>query len=395
MFLPNSRWMTPVAGLVWFVVCALPATPDAEAKKKKEPSNVLNGVVLTMQDEPLAGVVVEFKPTDGGDLAPTATTDKKGEFSIKLHAGEYVLQLSRDGFVPFEGPISIPEGQQQSVRVQMLDASMGQRNVAIRAYKAGVKAYEARDATAAIRHLQESCAADSTFAEPLSLLADIHFAQGSFAASADAAERYLNLEPDDREIQMRAYQAYVQARNQAKVDEWRARLAETGAATQLSVDAYNEGVQASQAGNVDTAVDRFQVALDLNPELAEAHAGLASIHYNQSRYDDALAAIDRALAIKPDHATSLRVRFLIHDATGNRAAADEAIAAYAAVDAGGAVELLSRRAEIDFREGRRQDAQAALLKVLEIEPDRPQAHYALGLIYAQDDTAKAREHLER
>jgi Flp pilus assembly protein TadD len=99
--------------------------------------------------------------------------------------------------------------------------------------------------------------------------------------------------------------------------------------------------------------------------------------------------------LEPDHATSLRVRLLSHDATGNRAAADAAIAAYAAVDAGGAVELLSGRAEIHFREGRRRDARAALLKLLEIEPDRARAHYLLGLIYAQDDTARAREHLER
>ena len=99
--------------------------------------------------------------------------------------------------------------------------------------------------------------------------------------------------------------------------------------------------------------------------------------------------------MKPDHAASLRIRFLILDQTGDQAAADAAIRAWAAVDADGAVELLSRRAEIDFLAGRRLDAKAALLKMLEIEPNRARAHYMLGLIYAQDDTAKAREHLER
>ena len=183
----------------------------------------------------------------------------------------------------------------------------------------------------------------------MSLLADLHFAQGSFAESADAAERYLSLEPDDREIQARAYQAYRRAGNQAKVDEWRALLVETGAAKQMAIDVYNEGAQANQEGNVDAAVERFQVALDLDPALAEAHAGFAAIYFNQSRYDEALTA----------------------------------------------VELLSGRAEIDFRAGRRRDARAALLKILEIEPNRARAHYMLGLIYAQDDTAKAREHLER
>ena len=387
--------MAAVAGLAGFVFCALLAMPGVEAKSRNKPPSVLNGVVLSMQDEPLTGVAVEFKPKDGGDLPPTVTTDDKGAFSIELHPGEYVLKLFRDGLVPFERPISVPEGQQQSLRVQMLDASMGQRNAAIDAYKAGVEAYQAGDVVAAIRHLQEAAVADSTFAEPLSLLADLHFAQGSFAESADAAERYLSLEPDDREIQARAYQAYRRAGNQAKVDEWRALLVETGAAKQMAIDVYNEGAQANQEGNVDAAVERFQVALDLDPALAEAHAGLAAIYYNQSRYDEALTAVERALALKPDHASSLRIRFLIHDQTGNQAAADAAIGAWGAVDAGGAVELLSRRAEIDFLAGRRRDAKAALLKMLEIEPNRARAHYMLGLIYAQDDTAKAREHLER
>jgi len=329
VFAPRSQRMAAVAGLAGFVFCALLAMPGVAAKSNKPPS-VLNGVVLSMQDEPLTGVAVEFKPKDGGDLPPTVTTDDKGAFSIELHAGEYVLKLSRDGLVPFERPISVPEGQQQSLRVQMLDASMGQRNAAIDAYKAGVKAYQAGDVVAAIRQLQESAAADSTFAESLSLLADLHFAQGSFAESADAAERYLSLEPDDREIQARAYQAYRRAGNQAKVDEWRALLVETGAAKQMAIDVYNEGAQANQEGNIDSAVERFQVALDLDPALAEAHAGFAAIYFNQSRYDEALTAVERALALKPDDASSLRIRFLIHDQTGNQAAADAAIGAWAA-----------------------------------------------------------------
>ena len=113
-------------------------------------------------------------------------------------------------------------------------------------------------------------------------------------------------------------------------------------------------------------LERFRLALDLNPEMLEAHAGLASIHYNQNRYDEALAAVERALALNPGHATALRLRFLIHDETGNREAADEAIEAYAAVEPGPAVELLFRRAEFDFRAERYQPAEATLLKMLVI-----------------------------
>jgi tetratricopeptide (TPR) repeat protein len=378
--------------LVSFAFFATLATPLHGVEK---PSSTVSGVVVSLREEPLAGVVVEFEATNGKGPAPTTATDAQGEFSVELDAGEYVLKLSKTGFSPFEGPISIAQGQRQSVRVQMLDSSIGQRNAAISEYNAGVEAYRAGDVSDAIRHLEASAAADSKFSEPLALLSNIHFDQGSFAESADMAERYLALEPDDREIRTRAYQAYVKTGNRQKIDQWRARLAETGAARQMSLDAYNEGVQAGQAGDYEAAADRFRVALELHPELAEAHAGLATIHYNQSRYADALAAVERALELKSDDAAWLRLRILVHDSMGNRAAADAAVLVYAEVDSAGAVELLLRRAESDFRAGRRQDAEAGLLKALGIEPDHARVHFQLGLVYAQDDTAKAREHLER
>ena len=387
--------MPLVAGLVGLVVCFLLATPTIEAKRQKKPSSAVSGMVLSMENEPLAGVAVQLVPTEGADTALGEFTDEEGRFSFKLHAGEYLLKLSREGFVPVEKAISVSEGQQQSVRAQMLDVSMGRRNTAIAAYDAAVGAHEEGDAAGAIRHLKESVAADSTLAEALSLLADIHFDRGAFAESAGAAERYLKLEPDERMMQTRAYLAYRQAGDQARVDEWRARLAETGAARQMLIEAYNEGAQASQAGDADEAFERFQAALELNPALVEAHAGLAAIHYNRSRYDDALAAVERALAVQPDHGKSLRIRVLIHEARGDRTAAVAAVAAWAAVDAAGAIELLSGWADVDFRAGRRREAARALLGMLEIEPDRAETHYALGLVYAHDEPAKAREHLER
>lgn len=382
-----------LAGLL--ALSLLTLAPGEVAAKSRKRASVLSGVVLSMQDEPLGEVAVKLRSAADDGTGATATTDESGEFSVKLSAGEYVMQLSREGFVPFEQQISIPEGQQQTVRVQMLDASMGRRNEAIRAYNAGVTAYEAGDPASAIAHLWESAAADSTLAEPLELLATFLYAQGSFAESADAAERYLTLVPEDRKMQTRAYRAHMKAGNQPRVDEWRTRLARNGDSRQLSIDAYNEGARAVGRGEIDVAVGRFQAALDLNPEMVEAHAGLASVHYDQNRYEEALAAVERALALNPGHAAALRLRFLIHDAAGDREAADVAIDAYAAVEPTSVVELLFPRAQVDFRAERYRQAEATLLKLLVIEPNHAEAHFTLGLIYAANDKVRAREHLER
>lgn len=382
------------AGLVGLLVCFLLASTTVEAKKKKRTST-LSGVVLSMEDEPLAGVAVQAVPTDGDDPDPAELTDDQGRFSFKLPAGLYVLKLSREGLVPVEQRIWLARGQEQSLRAQMLDASMGRRNAAIAAYNAAVAAHEEGDTPGAIRHLEESVAADSTFTDALSLLADLQFDRGAFAEAAAAAERYLKIEPDDRGMQTRAYLAYRQGGDRARVDEWRARLAETGAAGQLAVEVYNEGAEASRAGDADGALERFRAALDLDPALVEAYVGIASIQYNRSRYDDALAAVEEALARQPDHEKALRIRVLIHEARGDRTAAVAAVVAWGAVDAASAIDLLSGWADVDFRAGRRREAASALLAALEIEPDRAETHYMLGLVYAEDEPAKAREHLER
>ena len=70
--------------------------PGVQAAKNEEPSSVVSGLVLTMQDEPVDGVVVAFTPTDRGELGPTTTTDASGAFTITLHAGQYVLKLAKD-----------------------------------------------------------------------------------------------------------------------------------------------------------------------------------------------------------------------------------------------------------------------------------------------------------
>lgn len=339
------------SALVLLFVCALLATPTVEAGKNRR-SSALSGVVVSMKDRPLAGVAVQLVPAEGGAASATELTDEQGRFSFKLPAGEYVLKLSRDGLIPVEQPVSLAGGKEQSLRAQMLDTSMGQRNSAIAAYNAAVGAHAEGDAAGAIRHLEEAVALDPTFREALSLLAEMRSDQ---AASAEAA----------------------------------------AAAEPRAIEAYNEGARASQAGNVAEAVDRFRAALELNPAFAEAHVGLASIDYNRGRYDDALAAVERALALQPDHGKALRIRVLIHEARGDRPASVAAVVAWAAADAAAAIDLLSGWADVDFRAGRRLDAATALLAMLEIEPDRAETHYRLGLVYAQDEPDKAREHLRR
>lgn len=391
----RRRSASPTAALAAALVLTLLAPPGAAAKKKKETS-ALSGVVENRAGEPLVDVRVTLNAASGSEFTGTAKTDKNGEFSVEVPAeGSYLLRLEKEGYAPLEKTTFLVLGEEHLVQVQMLNAAEDRRNEAVRAYNEGAKAYQAKDMATAKERFLAATAGDPSIAEPFLVLADIYLVEGAHREAADAAEKYLALKPGDQKGQMLAYEAYQKLGDQAKVDELRAALGKTDAAPQLAIQTFNEGAIANQEGDLDKAIEKFQSALGLDPDLAEAHAALAAIYYNQERYDEALAGVEKALALNPEHVTSHRVRFLILDAKGDRASADKAMASYVAVDSKGAVGLLYKRADLDFRDGQPQLARAGLLKVLELDPDMARAHYTLGLIYASDDTAKAKEHFEK
>ncbi len=378
------------------VMLLAPGDLHAAKKKKKKDQGELAGVVMSQAGDVLAEASVTLSATEGSDFRAETKTDDKGKFSIVVPAaGNYVMRLERDGYAAFENQIYFDEGERQGIEIKMIDASAGSRNEAIKAYNAGAKAYESRDLAAAKQHFMAATKADPSLAEPFLVLADIHLVEGSYQDAADAAEAFLAMKPGDRKAQMFAYEAYQKLGDQAKVDGLRQELAGTDAAPQLAVQVFNEGAAANQKGDIETAITKFRSALDFNPELAEAHAALASVYYNEERFDEALASVEATLALKPDHVPAHRVQFLVHDALNNRDQAENAIDAYVKLDPAAAADLLYLRADLDFRDGKPDLARSELLRVLEIKPDMARAYYTLGLIYMSSDTTKAKDHLKK
>jgi tetratricopeptide (TPR) repeat protein len=129
------------------------------------------------------------------------------------------------------------------------------------------------------------------------------------------------------------------------------------------------------------AQKEVEKALDLNPNLAEAHAQLGRIKTNYDwDWTGADAAYKRALELEPGNADVVRGAAVLAGTLGRF---DEAI-------------TLDRRAiELDplglsahynlgihaYYAGRWEEAEAALRKTLELNPQYPGAHFNLGRIY--------------
>jgi TolB-like protein/Tfp pilus assembly protein PilF len=122
-------------------------------------------------------------------------------------------------------------------------------------------------------------------------------------------------------------------------------------------------------------------ALQIDPNLAEAHASLAEIlHDYDWDYAGALREIDRAIELNPNYATAHQWRAEFLSAQGRH---EEAIAeAKRALELDPLSMIINRiLGEMYFHARRYDEAIAQFRKTIEIEPNFPSAHLMLGRGY--------------
>ncbi len=258
---------------------------------------------------------------------------------------------------------------------------------AIRAYNDGTKAYQSGDYEAAEDYFRAAVEIDPSLADAFMALATIHLREGSYAKAAQMADELLTLRPDDRQALEVAYKAHRVAGDDARAEALRSTLAE------LAVEAFNDGRRALQEGNLDTALEKFESALELDPQLTAAYEGIAWVYYNRHQYLGALATVNKLLALYPEHVGGRHMRFIIHDARRDPVAASAAFELYLESETN--PKRLAAYAHSAFRQDGAERAEKALLRALEIAPSEPPVHYLLGLVYAAAEPAKAKKHLRR
>ncbi|MCZ6507107.1 MAG: tetratricopeptide repeat protein [Acidobacteria bacterium] len=94
------------------------------------------------------------------------------------------------------------------------------------------------------------------------------------------------------------------------------------AAKQLAVALYNEGAQAFNADDLETAAAKFDAAIAEDPELEEAYVIAAAINWRLERYERALELTDFTLAAEASDARALGVRYDSLEALDRQAEAD-------------------------------------------------------------------------
>ncbi len=177
-----------------------------------------------------------------------------------------------------------------------------------------------------------------------------------------------------------------------------------GAAPEIDLEAqarggaiklYNQGSNALNSGDYDTAELLFVNALEKKADLTSAKGGLARVYSQRGDHVRAVEYAEKVAAEGEDLENMNQILYAGYDALGMKDKAEAALKALQATDMGKAGKNMFNKAADLFNTGQIPEAQVELEKLLIADPSHPEATYMLGICYAGTDPAKAKVQFEK
>lgn len=377
-------------------------------------SGLLRGTVVDAQGQPLSGVRVTVTSEELPSFHEVLTTDEDGDFKVRFLSNQtqylFQIQFEQPGYqsvIEEFSPSSVRQTRQEFVLEEaetraverhgdLASVVTGSSNVAVEAFNEGLSAQREGDLEAARGKFEEAIAADPSLGPAHLALAQVLVDRKQYAAAVESADRALELDAGRAEALRTKYQAL---RAQGKNDEAEAVAAELESVEDAVASArriYNEGGEAFQARDLDTALAKFRQAAELDPSLVEAHHAIATVQLAKGRHEEAAAAAEKALELGSDDIQTLRVLYDAYQNLGRFEELTEIAPRLAAIDPEfGGAKLVEQAAE-HWNAGRTDAAVALAKQALAIDPELAKAYYFLGLDHlSKSKNAEARQALER
>ena len=367
----------------------------------------LQGTVVDEKGDPIADVAVTIT-SDEIAYENKLSTDKKGRFTVIFvdATRAYTLHFEKQGYqtTELQDKVGVGSNTKKSYTVPSTSAPAAapavepsqSRNPAINLFNEGVVAYQASDAETAKQKFNEAVAKDGELAAPYAALAGLYLEEKNYEQAKAMANRTLELEPDNSRAIRVLYDVYHATGDEAQAAALLAKLKSVGGGTDAAVRVFNEGADAARLGDLDGARKRFEEAVQIDPELAPAHAALARILLGQKHYQEAIAAGDKALDLEPGRADVLKVKYEAYRGLGDDASALRIFQEMVTSDPAGTAKALFDRGVEMFNAGNISGAKTAFEQAILADPKHVKGHYMLGLCYVNTNkNPKAKEQLQR
>jgi tetratricopeptide (TPR) repeat protein len=384
-----------------FLMWMVPSLAFAERRGR------LVGRIHDAEGNPIPGVVVTATSPQIPSFREVQTTDKKGVFTIDFNQIDvtYHYRFDKAGYQSMEAEQAWSlEGSQlyewtmhpatAEIVQGLLAASTSEP--AILAYNAGITAVKAKDYATAEAKFKEAVGHDPNLRQGWASLSTVQVELGHNEAAAAAAEKAMALGSTDESVLLSRWQAYRNLKNETKAAEALKDLEKVGRRTEEAKRIHNEAVALSKAGDYAGAFAKFQEALNVDPNLQVSMLGLATAGVKIGRNAEAAIAAETILKTDPKNEAAIRVRYNAYLALGDKAKLVEALVGLAAFEPVIARDGLLRLAFDAYDANDLVVAKERFGKVLQVDPNYPQAYYYLGVINAgQGAMAEAKRQIER
>jgi tetratricopeptide (TPR) repeat protein len=376
-------------------------------------SGLLRGTVTDSDGNPIPDVRITVTAEQLSSFRKALTTDAKGEFKIRFQQNQiqylFDFLFEKPGFQSFSQPLS-PSGTGQLRETFVMEAALtqvveshgdlasvvtGSSNAAIEAFNAGLTAQRSGDLDTARAKLETALAVDATLAPAHVALAQVLLDQGEYQDAIERADGALGLAGSRSEALRVKYQALRALGRQGEADVVATELEQAEDAVATARRLYNEGGEAFQAGDHDTALAKFQRAAELDATLVDAHHAIATLELAKGNHEASAMAAEKALAMGSEDVRTLRVLYDAYDALGRIDELTEIAPRLAAVDPEfGGAKLLEQAAAL-WNGGQAEKAVTLSRLALAIDSSLAKAHYFLGLDHlSKGNNAEARTALE-
>jgi tetratricopeptide (TPR) repeat protein len=373
----------------------------------------MRGSVVDDAGEPIPGVEITVTSEELSSFDQSLETNKRGEFRLRFqptHA-QYLFQFlfEKPGYESFTQPYSPSVTQAMDERFVMHAAESqvveshgdlaavvtGSSNLAVEAFNDGLTAQLEGDLATARARLEEALAADATLRPAHIALAQVLLDQREYEASVAAADGALALSGGRAEPLRVKQQALRALGRDEEADAVATEMAAAEGSEALARRHYNEGGEAFQAGDQETALALFRQAAELDPSLVDAHHAIAVIEYAKEDYEAAAAAAETALARGSDDVRTLRVLYDAYDALGRTEELFDIAPRLAAVDPDfGGSKLVEQAAHL-WNAGQAERAVSLSRLALSIDPTLGKPYYFIGLAHlSAGENAEARAALQ-
>ena len=393
----SQRTMGWLLILIWMI----PGLAFAQGRGR------LVGKVVDPEGKPIPGVVVTATSPQIPSFREVQTTDKKGIFTVDFRQVDvtYHYRFDKAGYQSIEAQQEWHlEGTQRSQWTMSPGTTPAVGGLppastsepAILAFNGGVTALKAKDYATAEAKFKEAVGHDPNLLQAWVALSAVQVETGHNKEAAEAAEKAMALGSMDEAVLLSRWQAYRNLKDEAKAAEALKDLERVGRRAEEAKKIHNEAVAIVKAGDNTGAFSKFQEALKVDPNLQVSLLGLATAGLKIGRYAEAATAAEAILKADPKNEAALRLRYNGCLSLGDKERLIDSLVGLAAVEPAVAGNGLLKLAFEAYDANDRVPAKERFLKVLEVDPNQPLAHYYVALVYVNEGATKeAMSHLER